>query len=827
MTVCLHCGQEHAEGTGTTASDGTGPFCCTGCAAAFDLVRGLGLERYYERRLVDPAARPLRPDSDAPPTDYAPHAKRAADGTATLHLMVDGMQCAACVWLIETALGRQPGVTQARLNMTTRRLTVTWREDETDANTVVDTIARIGYRAVPFDPERLGDAQAKSEKELLRALAVAGFGASNVMLLSVSVWAGHATGMGVATRDLMHWISALICMPAIAYALRPFARSALQALRRGRTNMDVPITIGVLLATGMSLFETINSGEHAYFDGAMMLLFFLLIGRYLDQRARGRARSAAEQLLGLHATSVTVLREDGRSAIVPPEQVRPGATILVAVGERIAVDGRVSDGVSDLDTALITGETVPGSVRPGDRVFAGMLNLTAPLRVTVTAVGEGTLLAEIVRLMEVAEQGRAKYVAIADRVSRHYAPVVHVAALGTFLVWLLLAGAPWQDALMNAVAVLIITCPCALALAVPVVQVIASGRLMRQGILLKTATALERLAVIDTVVFDKTGTLTEGHPVPQLAGVAEDDLRLAAALAGASRHPLARALARAVPGVAVASGVREIPGAGLALDTADGEVRLGSRRFTGAPESPETGFAEDVAGPELWLARPGAAPVRITFLDAPRADAAAVVRALKARGIDVRLLSGDRRGAVAAVAGQLGIEDWRAEQTPADKTAVLADLAAQGRKVLMVGDGLNDAPALAAASVSMSPSTAVDVSQTAADVVFQGRHLRPIVEAFEVARRSGRLVRQNFGIALVYNLFAVPLAMLGLLTPLLAALAMSSSSLIVIANALRLSRATVAGDLKNDRASLSDRDRAEPGASGPGGVPVGSQVRPV
>ena len=819
MTVCLHCGQEHAEGTGTTASDGTGPFCCTGCAAAYDLVRGLGLERYYERRCVDPSARPLRPDGDTPAIDYAPHAKTAADGTATLHLMVDGLQCAACVWLIETALGRQPGVTHARLNMTTRRLTVTWRTDETDANTVVDTVARIGYRAVPYDPDRLGSDQQKTEKELLRALAVAGFGASNVMLLSVSVWAGHATGMGSATRDLMHWLSALICMPAIAYAVRPFARSAFQALRRGRTNMDVPITIGVCLATGMSLFETINSGPHAYFDGAMMLLFFLLIGRYLDQRARGRARSAAEQLLGLHATSVTVLNPDGRSAIVPPERVAPGATVLIAVGERIPVDGRVSDGVSDVDTGLITGETVPGTVRPGDQVFAGMLNLTAPLRLTVTAVGEGTLLAEIVRLMEVSEQGRAKYVAIADRVSRHYAPVVHVAALSTFLGWMFLMDAPWQVALMNAVAVLIITCPCALALAVPVVQVIASGRLMRQGILLKTATALERFAGIDTVVFDKTGTLTEGRPVPQLSGVADDDLRLAASLAAASRHPLARALARAVPGAAVATGVREIPGAGLALDTAEGEIRLGSRRFTGAPES-----TQDAAGPELWLARPGAAPVRITFLDAPRADAAAVVGALKARGLDVRLLSGDRRGAVAAVAEQLGIADWRAEQTPADKTAVLAELAAQGRNVLMVGDGLNDAPALAAASVSMSPSTAVDVSQTAADVVFQGRHLRPIVEAFEVARRSGRLVKQNFGIALVYNLFAVPLAVAGLLTPLLAALAMSSSSLIVIANALRLSRGAVAKDLTNDRASVSDRDRAEPGSSGPGRVPVGSEV---
>ncbi len=826
MTVCLHCGQEHAEGAGSTApvitaSDGAGPFCCTGCAAAYDLVRGLGLERYYDRRSVDPGARPLRPD-DSPAIDYAPHARPAENGTESLHLMIDGLQCAACVWLIETALGRQAGVAQARLNMTTRRLVIRWDPAVTDANGVVGTVTQLGYRAVPFDPDRLGSAQQKTEKELLRSMAVAGFAMGNVMLLSVSVWAGHSQGMGTATRDLMHWVSALICMPAIAYALRPFARSAFGALRRGRSNMDVPVTIGVTLATGMSLFETIHSGQHAYFDGSVMLLFFLLIGRYLDQRARGRARSAAEQLLGLRANAVTVLLPDGTSAVVAPEQVAPGATVLIAVGERVPVDGQVSDGVSDLDTGLITGETVPATARPGDRVFAGMLNLTGPLRLTVSAVGEGTLLADIVRMMEVAEQGRAKYVAVADRVSRLYAPVVHVTAITTFAGWTLLMDAPWQVALMNAIAVLIITCPCALALAVPVVQVIASGRLMRQGTLLKSATALERLAGIDTVVFDKTGTLTEGRPVPQVEGVAEADLRLAAALAGSSRHPLARALAVAVPGVPVAAGVREIPGAGLALDTDDGEVRLGSRRFTGAPLD-----AEDAAGPELWLARPGAEPRRIVFLDAPRADAAAVVAALKARGLAVRLLSGDRRGAVAAVAERLGIADWRAEQTPADKTAVLAELAGQGHRVLMVGDGLNDAPALAAAAVSMSPSTAVDVSQTAADVVFQGRLLRPIVESIEVARRSGRLVKQNFAIALIYNLCAVPLAMSGLLTPLLAALAMSSSSLIVILNALRLARGSVVKDLGYGRASLSDRDRAQPGRSGAGGVSVGAEIRPV
>jgi Cu2+-exporting ATPase len=393
-------------------------------------------------------------------------------------------------------------------------------------------------------------------------------------------------------------------------------------------------------------------------------------------------------------------------------------------------------------------------------------------------VGERTLLAEIVRMMEVAEQGRAKYVALADRVARWYAPVVHVAALSTFLGWTFGMGAPWQQALLNAVAVLIITCPCALALAVPVVQVIASGRLLRQGILLKSATALERFADVDTVVFDKTGTLTLGKPELIRDGTwTAGQLAQAASLAVASRHPLARALAAAAGNVPMADGVREEPGRGMAA----GPVRLGSRAWIGVADSGDE-------GPELWLDVPGNAPVRFAFADSPRADAAEVVTDLKRRGLRIELLSGDRPATVRTLAERLGIDTWHAAQTPADKVARLEALKAEGRKVLMVGDGLNDAPALAAAHVSASPSTAVDVSQTAADVVFQGHRLTPVAETLRVAVGSRRLVRQNFVLALGYNVFTVPLAVAGYVTPLIAAIAMSTSSLVVIGNALRLSR---------------------------------------
>lgn len=779
-TACLHCGSPVSPG-GPAAPD----YCCRGCKAAHGLVNGLGLDAYYARRCIDPDVKPLRPDEDGGVVDVSAHVQDDGNGVSSLHLMVEGLHCAACVWLIEAVLTRQPGVLQARVNMTTRRLVLRWRTAEADSASLIAPVLAIGYRLVPYDPVALGRATDAHEKELLRCMAVAGFAAGNIMLLSVSVWAGAASE--IVTRDLFHWLSALIAFPAIAYAGRPFFRSALSALAHGRTNMDVPITLGVTLAAGMSLWETARSGPHAYFDASVSLLFFLLIGRYLDSRARGRARSAAEHLLALGAQAVTVLLADGGRATLQPNKVAPGMTVLVAVGERIGVDGTISQGRSDVDTSLLTGETTPTPVTSGDAVFAGTLNLSGPLRLTVGAVGEGTLLAEIVRMMEVAEQGRARHVALADRVAKWYAPVVHVMAFGTFLGWILIAGAAWQEALLVAIAVLIITCPCALALAVPVVQVIASGRLLRRGILVKSSTALERLTLIDTVVFDKTGTLTLGRPElvrprpgDSGAGWTMGDLMVAAGMAASSKHPLARALSRATR-AAVLPDVEEVPGQGLRAMTAAGEVRLGSRLFCGIAED-----AEAASGPEIWLAQPSKPPMRFTFTDTPRPDVAEVVAALKRRGMTVELLSGDRAPVVAALAADVGIETWQAGCSPADKCARLDVLRAEGRRVLMVGDGLNDAPALAAAHVSLSPSTAVDVSQTAADLVFQGDRLSPVLEAMTVASLGDQLVRQNFGLAFAYNAFTIPLAVAGYVTPLIAAVAMSTSSVLVIANALRL-----------------------------------------
>lgn len=782
---CRHCGQPVAG-----SSPGGAEFCCAGCEAAFALLSDLGLDSYYRRRQIDPDLRPLRPDQDeAGLPDCTPWVSTDSGGQCVLHLMVEGVHCAACVWLIEALLARQPGVISARVNMTTRRLTLIWRGQAVEAPGLLDPVCRIGYRLLPYDPQRVEDENDSAERELLRGIAISGFASANIMLFSVSVWAG--TDMGIWTRDLFHWLSALFAFPAVAWCIRPFLRSALSALRHGRTNMDVPITIGVLLATFVSLWETVHSRPHAYFDAAVTLLFFLLVGRYLDSRARGRARSAAGQLLMLGNRPVTVEHEDGRRALVLPATVVPGVTVVVAAGERIGIDGLVLSGQSDLDTSLLSGETLPVPVHPGERVFAGTLNLTAPLRLRAVAVGEGTLLAEISRLMDVAEQGRARHVVLADRVARLYAPVVHLAAFLTFVGWITLSGQPWQDSLMIAASVLIITCPCALALAVPVVQVIASGRLLQRGILLKSPTALERAVGVDTVVFDKTGTLTCGWP--ELLGESlearrrDGSLDIAASLAGASRHPLARAIVRQCMRP-LAAGVEEVSGCGLRRGTPDGDIRLGSASFCRAPLG-----SLPHCGPELWLSRPGYDPVRFLFSDVVRPDAALVVAALKEQGITVELLSGDRPAAVAAVASVLGIERWQADCRPAAKVARLQELGAMGRRVMMVGDGLNDAPALAVADVSLSPSSAVDISQNAADVVFQGERLSPVAEVLRVARFADTLVRQNFMLAFAYNMVTIPLAVAGHVTPLVAAIAMSSSSVVVIANALRLSRRSGGG----------------------------------
>ncbi len=783
VNACDHCGLPLIPGAITETDQGR--FCCPGCSMAHDLVAGMGLDKYYRTRQLDNAVRPLKPDDSQSDLDFSLHAKTEGDGAgqrSEMSLVIEGYQCAACGWLIEQVLARDDRVNSARVNMTTQRLRLVWHGPSELAGNIVEPVLKLGYRLFPYDAELVEQSRAAQDRELLKAMAVAGFAAANVMLLSVSVWAGYSQGMGPATRDLMHWISALIALPAIVYAGRPFFRSGLSVLARGRVNMDVPISLAVMITAAMSLYLTATGARYAYFDSAVGLLFFLLIGRYLDRRARSRARSSAAHLLALSTRTVTVLEADGSRRTCRPEDVASGMTVIVAAGERIGVDGEVMRGQSDIDQSLLTGESLPVAVMPGSGVNAGTLNVGQPLEVRATATGEATALAEIVRLMEQAEHGKAAYVDLAERVARLYAPVVHVMGAATFIGWMFI-GAGWEQALLNGVAVLIITCPCALALAVPAAQVAAASRLMRRGVLLKTATALERLAQADTIVFDKTGTLTEGRPV-LVNDPSGEDLSIAASLAVHSRHPLAKAVVTAAGAlsceVVQLSDVSEVPGGGLSARSSGVEVRLGSRAFCGVDG------ADDADGPEMWLRVGDDAPAQFVFADELRSDAAEVIGALSARGYDIRILSGDRPETVARMAGELGVTEYRGGVDPAGKHQYLQQLSEAGHRVLMVGDGLNDAPSLAAAFVSLSPSSAADISQTASDAVFQGGRLAPVRDVLQTARRARRIIAQNLGFSLAYNLVTIPFAVAGMATPLFAAVAMSTSSIVVMVNALRL-----------------------------------------
>jgi Cu2+-exporting ATPase len=709
--------------------------------------------------------------------DLSGFVAHSPQGPDRVDLLVRGARCAACMAKIEKAAAAAPGVSHARLNLTTGKLSVTFAGARADPGAVIHAVEAAGYSATMFDPEAAIEARDAEGRRLTLALGVAGFGAGNVMMFSVPVWAGlFGQELQPSARSLMYWLSAVIATPCALYSGMVFFRSAWAALRRGRANMDVPISIGVILTLIVSFSETLQGGAHAYFDAAVTLVFLLLIGRWLDHRLRARALNAARDLLALQSPIAHRLDAAGLDHGVPVARVAVGDLIVVAPGERVPLDGQVTEGCSSLDNALITGETTPWPVGSGSVIRAGALNMDGRLLVRVLAKAEDSALAAIARLMEAGAQSKSAYVRLADRAAAIYVPVVHSLALATFVgAWALGLGP--REALLRAAAVLIITCPCALGLAVPAVQIAASGRLFRKGVLVKSGAALERLAEIDAVVLDKTGVLTEGRPEPIEAPAAP--LAMAAQLARASRHPLALALAReAGPGPACGD-AREAPGLGV-MGTIDGRpARLGRASFLDVTDaaSSET---------ELWFGFDGETRVRFRFADRLRADAADAVAALERRGLAVTILSGDVEAAVARAAAAVHVADWRARLTPFEKADAIDALKAAGRKVLMVGDGLNDAAALARAHASMAPGAAIDASQNAADLVFEGGDLMAVVDAIDVARAARARALENFGFSALYNLVAAPMAIFGLVNPFIAAIAMSGSSLVVTLNALRM-----------------------------------------
>lgn len=704
---------------------------------------------------------------------------RRAQPQARLMLSIPAAHCAACITTVEQGLEKIEGVKSARVNLTLKRVFVE-AESALTAADLIGPLKALGYEAHELDAGLLSATDADKEaRDLLMRMGVAGFSMMNIMLLSVSVWVGAAEVE--ATRDMFHWISALIALPTVVFSGKPFFKSAWNGIKHGRAGMDFPISLALVLASSISVYETWMSGPHAYFDGVVMLTFFLLIGRYLDYRTRAAARSAAQELAALEVPRAIRLR-DGVEEVVGVAELQRGDIVLVRPGGRVPADGEVVEGQSELDRSVLTGEVLPVFAGPGQLLNAGEVNLTGPLQMRVHAAGRDSSLSRMAELVAVAETAKTRYTGLAAAMAKAYSPVIHLISFSAFGAWMYVTGGDWRVAINVSAGTLIITCPCALGLAVPAVLTAASGKLFRLGLLIKSGTALERMAEVDTVIFDKTGTLTMGNPelierdAPPL-----EALEVAAGLAAGSSHPLARALAQSAlqrdlkP--AEVTDLTEVPGYGIEGTWQGGRVRLGRAAWVGADETGNTA---------TYLSLPDRKTYAFTFADALRPGAEELVNTLQKRGIAVKLVSGDAAPAVAAMAARLGITDYIAAARPEEKSAEVERLAAEGRKVLMVGDGLNDTAALAAAHASISPASALDAARVASDIVLLGRDISPVAESLRIAKLSTRRIRENFWISGGYNVIAIPIAVLGYASPLWAAVAMSTSSITVALNALRM-----------------------------------------
>ncbi|MDD9922242.1 MAG: heavy metal translocating P-type ATPase [Boseongicola sp.] len=691
-------------------------------------------------------------------SELAVESGRAAVGMPTHHLVLPGIHCGACIRGVETTLNARPDISDARVNLTRKRVSVTSKPGA-DPTPWIEDLARAGYEA-----HEAKESEIRSSDDMLLHLGIAGFAMMNVMLLSVAVWSGAAD----STRDFLHWVSAAIALPATAFAAQPFFKNALAALRVGRLNMDVPISLAIVLACGMSLYEVAIGGEHAWFDAALALTFFLLAGRVLDQRLRRAARSAAENLAALEPTRVLRI-ENGERISRPITEIDVGDRIWLAAGARVPVDATLISGTAEIDRSALTGESDAISVSRDATVHAGDIAITGPVEILATAVGEDTTLRRLTQLVSTAENARGRYHGLADRAAAIYTPAVHIISAAAFLGWLIATG-DVRLALNVAVATLIITCPCALGLAVPAVAVAATSRLYQEGVLVKSDTGLERLAESDLVVFDKTGTLTK-RTLTIPSDVELPHRQVLRALAEASDHPLSRELRQTLSDTAPVpvTDVSEEPGVGVSA--------IWNGQAVSITRAAENG--------RHTVFRIGETEFALESEESLLPNAIEAVKRLNALGLKTAMMTGDAPSRADAIARQLGIQEVWSEVSPHQKLKIVHDLKTSGHKVLMVGDGLNDTAAMTEANASIAPGSALEASRNAADMVVLSEDLRHIPYAVEVARTARRRIIQNFSIAALYNSIAVPIAVLGFATPLAAAIAMSTSSITVILNSIR------------------------------------------
>ncbi len=804
---CFHCGQPVPAGSRWQVRfDGSArAMCCAGCQAVAQAIVDAGLDDYYRHR-SEPAAGP----SAVPPQlealalydepDVQSRFVRSDGDCAETTLMLDGLRCGACVWLIERTLAAQPGVTAASVNFSTERAVLRWDPARTRLSTLLTRISEIGYSALPYDAQQREAQLARTTRSLFRRMFVAGIGMMQVMMYAVPVYTAAPGEIEWQYEHLMRWASLLLTIPVILYSAQPFFAGALRDLRARSLGMDVPVALGMGAAFIASTWATVTGKGEVYFDSVTMFAFLLLGARYLEWIARRRASRAVDAMAAALPERVTRLVGIGlqidetalaaaATETVPAIRVAPGDLLRVAVGERIAVDGVIVAGSTSIDQSLLTGESVPVPRQTGDEVPGGAINAGNPVHLRVLRRSADSTLSTIERLIERAAVEKPAIAMAADRVAAWFVLCLLLFASGVFAAW-------WftdpERALPVAIAVLVVSCPCALSMATPAALAAATGAATRHGALVASGRALETMAGASDVVFDKTGTLTEGRPrlsdLRTWQGLSSDQaLALAAALESGSPHPLALALVAAAGPTGTrpaATGITQHPGRGIEA-TVDGRtLRLGSRAFVAewAPLPEDTGST----GSEVWLADRDHVLARFELRDTLRPDAAQTVARLAADGLRVHLLSGDHADAAHDVARTLGITQVRANASPTDKLDYVRALQQAGGRVLMVGDGINDAPVLAAADVSIAVGDATALARTSADAVLLSPHLDMVGRLLALARRTRRIVLQNLGWATAYNLTAIPAAALGYVPPWLAAVGMSASSLLVVGNALRL-----------------------------------------
>jgi Cu2+-exporting ATPase len=806
-TPCFHCALPVPPGRRFSAVvlGASREFCCPGCQAVAQTIVQSGLESYYSHRseasvnpqtlptqLADEQALYDRPDVQAP---FVRHDEDLAETT----LLIEGISCAACGWLIERHLRTLPGIAEARLNLSSHRLHLRWHDADLPLSQVLSQLRHIGYAAHPYHADRATEQLARENRRSLRQLGVAGLLWFQAMMATMATWPEFNVDLSPEMHTILRWVAMFLTTPIVFYSCAPFFKGALRDLRTRHLTMDVSVSLAIGMAYLAGIWTAISGVGDLYFDAVGMFALFLLTGRYLERRARERTAAATAQLVNLLPASCLRLKEDGQSERILLSELRLGDRVLVHPGAILPADGQIIAGRSSVDESLLTGEYLPQPRVQGDAVTAGTLNVESVLTVEVRALGHDTRLSAIVRLLERAQSQKPRLAQIADHAAQWFLLISLLLAAGIGLLW-------WQldphRAFWIVLSMLVATCPCALSLATPTALTSATGTLHKLGLLLTRGHVLEGLNQIDTVIFDKTGTLTEGRltlrAIRSLGSLSSDDcLCLAAALENRSEHPIARAFGNTP---LTADEVTSVPGLGLEGQIDGRRVRIGQPAFVCAlSNSPVPPMPDE---PGQWLLLGDAAQVLAWLVldDRMREDAVALVDACRQRGWKTLLLSGDSSPMVASIAAQLGIDDARGSLRPDDKLRVLQQLRAQGRKVLMIGDGVNDVPVLAAADISIAMSSATDLAKTSADAVLLCNRLQVLVQAFVLARRTRRIIIENLLWAGLYNGFMLPFAALGWITPLWAAAGMSISSLIVVLNALRLTRAK-AGQLPAASAS--------------------------